>query len=139
MEESIPTVSKIKADLAEKAALAERLKQELTQSQTYLAEAMRRMRDGSEETVDRRVIANLLITYILSPRGDKTRYEMLSVIANILKISDEEKYKIGVANKPPQSTIKDTTISADASIGVICKNEKNSRLFNNRLTFYFML
>jgi hypothetical protein len=58
------------------------------------------MRDGSEATIDRRLIANLLVPFISSPRGDTKRYEMLSVISSVLNFNEDEKYKVGIGRRP---------------------------------------
>jgi len=100
MEKSVPDVDKLKADIVEKNAINRKLTFEVSQAQTHLSEAMRRMRDGTETSIDRRLVANLVVSFISSPRGDKTRYEMLNVISSVLNFTDEEKYRVGLGKKP---------------------------------------
>lgn len=65
------------------------------QLQTLLSEAMRRMRNGNgEESVDRKLVSNLLVSFISAPRGDGKRYEMLGLISNVLKFSEDDKVKV---------------------------------------------
>jgi chromosome segregation ATPase len=103
MEKSVPEVEKLKVALDEARAVNRKLELDgnkqnnlnlATQAQAHLNEAMRRMRDGSEATIDRRLLANLLVPFISSPRGDRKRYEMLGVIASVLDFNEEEKYKV---------------------------------------------
>ena len=93
----------------------------MIQVQTHLAEAMRRMRDaaGGDENVDRfvapliffsfphdcptnqnlgfrRLITNLVVSFLAAPRGDAKRFEILNVIGSVLRFSEEERYKVGL-------------------------------------------
>ncbi|OUM59309.1 hypothetical protein PIROE2DRAFT_47216, partial [Piromyces sp. E2] len=84
-------------ELNEKNELVGKLRRNVVQYQTHLAEAMRHIKslsDKSEANVDRRLITNLFVSYLNAPRGDRKRYEMLQLISNILHWTDEEKYKV---------------------------------------------
>jgi hypothetical protein len=61
---------------------------------------MRRLREGSEGMVEKRLVCNLLVPFIGCPRGDKRRYEMLSVVASVCGFSEEERYKVGIGRRP---------------------------------------
>ncbi|KAJ3383399.1 hypothetical protein HDU92_004226 [Lobulomyces angularis] len=120
LENSLPNAKLLQEELADKALIISKLKLEVSQSQAHLSDAMRRMRDGSESTIDKRLIANLLVTFISSPRGDKTRYDILKVISSVLNFDDEENYKVGLGKKPanyfgvqPNSPISPTAITLD--------------------------
>eukprot|EP00842_Homolaphlyctis_polyrhiza_P002551 jgi/Hompol1/3297/HPOL_006457-RA len=59
---------------------------------------MRRMRSGgAEESVDRKLIANLIVGFLSASRGDSKRFEILNLISSVLKFSDEEKFKVGLS------------------------------------------
>lgn len=82
----------------------------------HLIEAMRRLkRDSGENSVDRsvigaspfakciltrhsnrRLVSNVLITFITTPRGDSKRFEMLQLIASILSWTDDQREKVGL-------------------------------------------
>ena len=63
----------------------------------HLVEALRRLRKTSSETnVDRRLVTNVLLSYITTPRGDSKRFEMLSLLASILNWTEQEKEKAGI-------------------------------------------
>jgi hypothetical protein len=63
----------------------------------HLMEALRRLRRGSANTsVDRRLVTNVLLTFLCTPRGDTKRFEMLGLLASILSWSDEERGRAGL-------------------------------------------
>ncbi|KAJ3032917.1 hypothetical protein HK097_005032, partial [Rhizophlyctis rosea] len=103
MDKAAPQVQQLQQELAEKNAVVGKLRHDVIQVQTHLAEAMRRMRDaaGSDENVDRRLITNLVVSFLAAPRGDAKRFEILNVIGSVLRFSEEERYKVGLARKPP--------------------------------------
>jgi hypothetical protein len=63
----------------------------------HLMEALRRLRRGSANTsVDRRLVTNVLLTFLCTPREDTKRFEMLGLLASILCWSDEERVRAGL-------------------------------------------
>jgi hypothetical protein len=73
----------------------------------HLMEALRRLRRGSANTsVDRRLVTNILLTFLCTPREDTKRFEMLGLLASILSWSDEERVRAGLrrlGNNPASS------------------------------------
>ena len=60
-------------------------------------EALRRLRRNStENNVDRRLVSNVLLSFLSTPRADSKRFEMLSLLASILSWSDSEREKAGL-------------------------------------------
>ena len=60
-------------------------------------EALRRLRRSSSETnVDRQLVTNVLLSFLLTARADPKRFEMLSLLATILSWSDTEREKAGL-------------------------------------------
>lgn len=58
---------------------------------------MRRLKEESNESnVDRQLITNLIVGFFMAPRGDRRRFEILSIIASVLQMSDEQKEQIGL-------------------------------------------
>lgn len=63
-------------------------------------EALRRLRQSSNETnVDRRLVTNVLLSFLNTPRGDAKRFEMLSLLSTILSWSDDERERAGLQRK----------------------------------------
>ena len=66
----------------------------------HLMEALRRLRQSSTDTnVDRRLVNNVLLSYLSTPRGDAKRFEMLSLLATILSWTDDERERAGLQRK----------------------------------------
>ena len=60
-------------------------------------EALRRLRRSSSDTnVDRRLVTNVLLSFLTTPRADSKRFEMLSLLSTILQWSDDEREKAGL-------------------------------------------
>ena len=60
-------------------------------------EALRRLRRGAANTnVDRRLVTNILLTFLNTPREDTKRFEILGLLASILSWSDEERGRAGL-------------------------------------------
>lgn len=49
--------------------------------------------------INRRLIANLFLQFVATPRGDSKRFEMLSLIANILNFDDYQKEQAGLLRR----------------------------------------
>ena len=63
----------------------------------HLMEALRRLRRNAADTsVDRRLITNVLLQFITTPRTDPKRFEMLGLMASILQWSDQERERAGL-------------------------------------------
>lgn len=63
----------------------------------HLMEALRRLRRNSSDTnVDRRLVTNVLLAFLTTPRADAKRFEMLSLLATILSWTDLEREKAGL-------------------------------------------
>lgn len=60
-------------------------------------EALRRLRRNSSDTnVDRRLVTNVLLSFLNTPRADPKRFEMLSLLSSILSWTDPEREKAGL-------------------------------------------
>ncbi|KAJ9108095.1 hypothetical protein QFC19_002560 [Naganishia cerealis] len=66
-------------------------------TQEHLTEALRRLRrNTSDVNVDRRLVTNVLLQFIATPRADPKRFEMLSLLATILSWEDSERERAGL-------------------------------------------
>lgn len=66
----------------------------------HLMEALRRLRRSSTDTnVDRRLVTNVLLSFLTTPRADSKRFEMLSLLSSILQWNDDEREKAGLQRK----------------------------------------
>ncbi|GAA5886998.1 hypothetical protein JCM5296_005219 [Sporobolomyces johnsonii] len=84
-------------EVKEKNLLIGKLRHEAVILNEHLTEALRRLKkDSSENSVDRRLVSNVLITFLNTPRGDTKRFEMLQLIASILSWTDDQREKVGL-------------------------------------------
>lgn len=71
----------------------------------HLVEALRRLRRTSNNTnVDRRLVTNVVLQFLNTPRGDAKRFEMLTLLSSILQWTDDEREKAGLQRSGPPAT-----------------------------------
>ncbi|KAH9440477.1 hypothetical protein MJO28_016324 [Puccinia striiformis f. sp. tritici] len=95
----------LKKELKEKNLLVGKVRHEAVILNEHLTEALRRLRkDSTEYSVDRRLVTNVLISFILTPREDTKRFEMLSLLSSILSWNEDEREQVGLqrASTSPQ-------------------------------------
>lgn len=92
----------------------------------HLMEALRRLRRNSTDTnVDRRLVTNVLLSFLNTPRADGKRFEMLSLLASILSWTEQERERAGLQRSgsslistiasPPSSSFWSRSVSASGS------------------------
>ncbi|KAH9996701.1 hypothetical protein BJV74DRAFT_877401 [Russula compacta] len=87
----------LEQEVKEKTLLIGKLRHEAVIINEHLMEALRRLRRGAASTnVDRRLVTNVLLTFLTTPREDTKRFEMLGLLASILSWSDEERIRAGL-------------------------------------------
>ncbi|GLB42378.1 putative GRIP-related Arf-binding domain containing protein [Lyophyllum shimeji] len=100
LEESRTNLSRtqeLEKEVKEKNLLIGKLRHEAVIINEHLMEALRRLRRNSADTnVDRRLVTNVLLSFLTTPRADAKRFEMLSLLATILSWSDAEREKAGL-------------------------------------------
>ncbi|KAF7325880.1 Guanylate kinase [Mycena kentingensis (nom. inval.)] len=100
LEESKTNTSRtqvLEKEVKEKTVLVEKLRHEAIILNEHLMEALRRLRRNSTDTnVDRRLVTNVLLSFLTTPRADAKRFEMLTLLASILSWTDIEREKAGL-------------------------------------------
>ncbi|KAJ1915074.1 hypothetical protein H4219_004502 [Mycoemilia scoparia] len=77
-----------------------RLRHEALVLKEHLNESMRRLREESNDfNLDKRVITNLVVSFLALPYGDSKRYEILQLMSSILQFSEEQQQKVGLVRK----------------------------------------
>ncbi|KAH9973741.1 hypothetical protein BGW80DRAFT_1226364 [Lactifluus volemus] len=90
-------VQTLEQEVKEKTLLIGKLRHEAVIINEHLMEALRRLRRGSANTnVDRRLVTNILLTFLNTPREDTKRFEILGLLASILSWSDDERARAGL-------------------------------------------
>ncbi|KAI9267952.1 hypothetical protein BDA99DRAFT_435741 [Phascolomyces articulosus] len=106
-QQDVAKTQRYEQEIKEKNLLIGKLRHEAIILNEHLIEAMRRLKEESNDSnVDRQLIANLIIGFLVAPRGDQKRFEILKIIASVLQMSDEQKEHIGLIrpNKNSQSS-----------------------------------
>ncbi|CAE6344131.1 unnamed protein product [Rhizoctonia solani] len=65
----------------------------------HLTIALRKLRSSaasSSSSVDRELVSNILLSFLSAPRTDGTRFEMLTILANVLGWGEVEREKAGL-------------------------------------------
>ncbi|KAF9233431.1 hypothetical protein BU15DRAFT_53920 [Melanogaster broomeanus] len=89
--------SELEQQLKEKNLLIGKLRHEAVIMNEHLIEALRRLRKSSPDTnVDRRLVTNVLISFLSTPRADPKRFEMLGLLGTILGWGEGEKERAGL-------------------------------------------
>ncbi|KDR79992.1 hypothetical protein GALMADRAFT_242182 [Galerina marginata CBS 339.88] len=105
LEEShtnITRTQELEKEIKDKKLLIDKLRHEAVIINEHLMEALRRLRRNSTETnVDRRLVTNVLLSFLTTPRADSKRFEMLSLLASILSWNDPEREKAGLQRIHP--------------------------------------
>lgn len=82
-------------------------------------EALRRLRRNSTDTnVDRRLVTNILLSFLTTPRADAKRFEMLSLLATILSWNDTEREKAGLQRTGSATLVTSPSWTRSTSGGV---------------------
>ncbi|EMD35415.1 hypothetical protein CERSUDRAFT_157152 [Gelatoporia subvermispora B] len=90
----------LEKEVKEKNLLIGKLRHEAVIMNEHLMEALRRLRRSSTDTtVDRRLVTNVLLSFLVTPRADPKRFEMLSLLSSILSWTDDEREKAGLQRK----------------------------------------
>ncbi|KAF8331277.1 uncharacterized protein EI90DRAFT_3057337 [Cantharellus anzutake] len=87
----------LEQELREKNLLIGKLRHEAVIANEHLTEALRRLRKSSPESnVDRRLVTNILLQFLGTPRADPKRFEMLTLLSSILSWDDNERERAGL-------------------------------------------
>ncbi|GAA5970895.1 hypothetical protein JCM11641_004498 [Rhodosporidiobolus odoratus] len=104
-------------EVKEKNLLIGKLRHEAVILNEHLTEALRRLKKNSSENgVDQRLVSNVLITFLNTPRGDTKRFEMLQLIASILNWTDDQREKAGL-QRSAGSLVSSSVISSGSRGG----------------------
>ncbi|KAJ3117907.1 hypothetical protein HK098_006079 [Nowakowskiella sp. JEL0407] len=97
-----PTSTTSSALPSDPAATIKNLTHEKLLLKSHLTEALAKIREltMTQDLVDRKLITNLFVGFCAAPRGNRMKFEILQVIASVLKFDEEEKVKVGLIRKP---------------------------------------
>jgi hypothetical protein len=85
------------------------------------------------------LITNLLVGFFLAPRGDRKRFDILTIISNVLHLTEDQKEQIGLTrpknggNSSNNHLLSPTTIEQpqkEVNITIYRKSIHSSFFFN---------
>lgn len=90
-------VTHLEQETKEKNLLIGKLRHEAVILNEHLTEALRRLqKDSSDVNVDRRLVSNVLLQFLTTPRQDAKRFEILNLIGQVLQWGEEEREVAGL-------------------------------------------
>ncbi|CEL57326.1 GRIP domain-containing protein C119,12 OS=Schizosaccharomyces pombe (strain 972 / ATCC 24843) GN=SPBC119.12 PE=2 SV=1 [Rhizoctonia solani AG-1 IB] len=92
-------VNTLEKEVKEKNLLIGKLRHEAVIMNEHLTIALRKLRSSaasSSSSVDRELVSNILLSFLSAPRTDGTRFEMLTILANVLAWGEVEREKAGL-------------------------------------------
>ncbi|KAG5519207.1 hypothetical protein PMAC_002295 [Pneumocystis sp. 'macacae'] len=96
-EEKIKKLLLFEKEIKEKNLLIGKLKHEAVILNEHLVKALKLLRkDNFEESIDKKLVTNLILSFITLPKNDTKRYEVLQLMSAFLQWTDEEKEHAGL-------------------------------------------
>ncbi|KAK0203695.1 hypothetical protein DFS33DRAFT_1261123 [Desarmillaria ectypa] len=115
----------LEKEVKEKTLLIGKLRHEAVIINEHLMEALRRLRrSSSDNNVDRRLVTNVLLSFLTTPRADPKRFEMLSLMATVLSWSDPEREKAGLQRTSTSVPPSSSSFWTRSSPGSLSKNSE---------------
>jgi len=116
-----------------------KLRHEAVIMNEHLVEALRRLRRTSNNTnVDRRLVTNVLLQFLNTPRGDAKRFEMLTLLSSILQWTDDEREKAGL-QRSGSPAAKSSMLSPTSKIKALELEKTDETESFSRLWVEFLL
>ncbi|VDC00130.1 unnamed protein product [Peniophora sp. CBMAI 1063] len=123
-------VHELEQQLKEKGLLIDKLRLEAVILNDHLMEALRRLRrNSSDQNVDRRLVTNVVLQFLTTPRADPKRFEMLNLLSSILSWSDEERALAGLQRGPGGGRMINTPKIRPAELDKTDETESFSKLW----------
>ncbi|TXT04956.1 hypothetical protein VHUM_04039 [Vanrija humicola] len=97
VESNASRATVLEKELREKHTVIAKLRHDAVVTNEHLTEAMRRLRKiNPDNNVDRRLVTNILLSFLTTSRADSKRFEMLSLLSTILSWDDGERERAGL-------------------------------------------
>ncbi|KAI5959010.1 uncharacterized protein KGF55_005664 [Candida pseudojiufengensis] len=105
LEEEVKKISEYKTEINNKQLLIGKLRHEAIILNEHLTKALTMLKqggDGSNKSVDRELISNVIISFLQFPRGDSKKFEALQLISALLEWDQSQKIAAGLQHLPNQ-------------------------------------
>lgn len=98
LSEEVQQMSHFESEVKEKTLLIGKLRHQGVILNEHLTKALRMIKRGdSQDNVDRQLVTNLFLSFLGLPRGDAKRFEVLQLIANYLRWTEEDRETAGLS------------------------------------------
>ncbi|KAL7423684.1 hypothetical protein Q5752_001266 [Cryptotrichosporon argae] len=122
---------RLERELRDKNAAISKLRHDAVVTNEHLTEALRRLRkNSSDNNVDRRLVTNVLLSFLSTARADTKRFEMLGLLSTILGWDDGERERAGLQKETRRPRVRrKSSATADKAKDEAAMNESFSNLF----------
>ena len=118
LQDASNRVTHLEQQTKEKNLLIGKLRHEAVILNEHLTEALRRLqKDSSDVNVDRRLVSNVLLQFLTTPRQDAKRFEMLNLIGQVLQWGEEERQVAGLSKGMGESPRRGKAVNTNDGIG----------------------
>ncbi|QSL64233.1 hypothetical protein MERGE_000388 [Pneumocystis wakefieldiae] len=113
-------------EIKEKNLLIGKLRHEAVILNQHLVKALELLKkNNSEDNIDKKLVTNLILSFITLPRDDTKRYEILQLMSAFLQWTDEQKGLAGLI-RSKNSSFKDVLSGSNISLTPLSYNSSNS-------------
>ncbi|EGW33376.1 uncharacterized protein SPAPADRAFT_60728 [Spathaspora passalidarum NRRL Y-27907] len=113
LNNQLKEIDELKTDINTKQLLIGKLRHEAIILNEHLTKALTMIKqgsgDGSNKTIDRELISNVILSFLQFPRGDTKKFEALQLISALLQWDPEQKVAAGLQSKGSGSGKVDKT------------------------------
>ncbi|EMR11301.1 hypothetical protein PNEG_00330 [Pneumocystis murina B123] len=112
-------------EIKEKNLLIGKLRHEAVILNEHLVKALKLLKkNDSEDNIDKKLVTNLILSFITLPRDDTKRYEVLQLMSAFLQWTDEQKELAGLIRSKNLS-FKDILFGSNISLTPLSYNSSN--------------
>ncbi|KTW30814.1 hypothetical protein T552_00526 [Pneumocystis carinii B80] len=112
-------------EIKEKNLLIGKLRHEAVILNEHLVKTLNLLRrNNSEDNIDKKLVTNLILSFITLPRDDAKRYEILQLMSAFLQWTDEQKELSGLI-RSRKSSFKDVLFGSNVSSEPLSYNSSN--------------
>ncbi|KAL9108812.1 MAG: hypothetical protein Q9227_006469 [Pyrenula ochraceoflavens] len=116
-------------EVKEKNLLIGKLRHEAVTLNEHLTNALRllkHMKGKPEESVDRQIITTYLLKFLQIDRSDPRKFEVLRLIADLLRWSDEEKEQAGLLRQASSAQVTPSSSSLNLPTSPLQRHQSNA-------------
>lgn len=100
LEEEIKTIADLKAEVHSKQLLIGKLRHEAIILNEHLTKSLTMLKQhgGENNSIDKELISNVIVSFLQFPRGDTKKFEALQLISALLEWNEEKRIAAGLSH-----------------------------------------